>query len=225
MYVLCAIIYKKGEAKISMSIATDIEIMERLQTKALSCGVWLTYTQKVFFLRLVSYAADKGQPCSEGLRVSLSVNEMPSFLNISKRMVIQSLRVLSDCGILLRYNGMTFPRSVFTIVKKKFYERSKNMTQVDLFDDDERQYLNSIVKGSDRNHLTKKSVLMNIAFAREAMDSTETMLLDLIDGLYSKINTLSDEEWGELRTLLPFPVNISFEDNVDEVPADEDEVD
>lgn len=54
------------------------------------------------------------------------------------------------------------------------------MIQVDLFDDDERQYLNSIVKGSDRNQLTKKSVLTNIAFAREAMDSTETMLVLLI---------------------------------------------
>lgn len=111
------------EAKISMDMATDIEIMERLQKKALSNGVRLTYTQKIFFLRLVSYTADKGEPCPEGLRISLSVDEMTSFLNISKRMVIQSLRILSDCGILLRYNGMTFPRSILTIIKKEFYER------------------------------------------------------------------------------------------------------
>lgn len=113
------------KAEISMDIATDIEIMERLQTKALSYGVRLTYTQKIFFLRLVVFAADKGEPCPEGLCVSLSVNEMASFLDISKRMVIQSLRILSDCGILLRYNGMTFPRSVLTIIRIEFYERSK----------------------------------------------------------------------------------------------------
>lgn len=99
------------------------------------------------------------------------------------------------------------------------------MIQIDLFDDDERQYLNSIVKGRDRSTLTKKGVLANIAFAREVADSTDTMVLDLIDGLYSKVNAISDEEWGELRTLLPFPVNISFEDNVDEVPTDENEMD
>lgn len=108
-----------------MEKVTDIEIMERLQTKALSYGVRLTYTQKLFFLRMVAYAADNGKTCPEGLRISLSVNEMASVLDISKRMVIQSLRVLSDCGILLRYNGMTYPRSVFTIIKKEFYERSK----------------------------------------------------------------------------------------------------
>jgi len=113
------------EAKIKMDMARDNEIMERLQTTALSYGVRLTYTQKLFYLRLVSYAADKGEPCPEGLKVSLSVIEMAFFLDVSKRMIIQSLRIFSDCGILLRYNGMTFPRSVMTIIKKEFYERSK----------------------------------------------------------------------------------------------------
>lgn len=97
------------------------------------------------------------------------------------------------------------------------------MIQIDLFDDDERQYLNSIVKGRDRNTLTKKNVLTNIAFAREVADGMDTMVIELIDGLYSKVNALSDEEWNELRMLLPFPVNISFEENVDEIPEDENE--
>ena len=92
------------------------------------------------------------------------------------------------------------------------------MIQIDLFNDDERQYLNSITKGRDRNSLTRKGILSNIAFAREVSDSTDVMVLDLIDGLYSKVNALSDDEWDELRKLIPLPVNISFEDNVDEVP-------
>lgn len=107
-----------------MGMATNNEIMERLQASALAYGICLTYTQKAFYLRLIAYAADNGESCTEGLKISLSVNEMATFLNISKRMVIQCLRIFTDCGILFRYNGMTFPRSVITIIKKEFYERS-----------------------------------------------------------------------------------------------------
>ena len=110
--------------KINMGMATNNEIMERLQASALAYGIRLTYTQKAFYLRLIAYAADNGKFCTEGLKISLSVIEMATFLNISKRMVIQCLRIFTDCGILLRYNGMTFPRSVITIIKKEFYERS-----------------------------------------------------------------------------------------------------
>lgn len=102
------------------------------------------------------------------------------------------------------------------------------MIQIDLFNDDERQYFNSLTKGRDRGSLTRKSVLSNIAFAREATDSMDIMVLDLIDGLYSKVNALSDDEWEELRMFFPLPVNISIEDNVDnEALADnhEDEID
>ena len=109
-----------------MVMATDIEIMERLQSRAVTCGERLTYTHKLFYMRLLYFAArqDSDTSCPEGLKVSLTVNEMASVLNITKRMVVQSLGILSDCGILLRYNGMTFPRSSVTIIKKEFYERS-----------------------------------------------------------------------------------------------------
>ena len=49
------------------------------------------------------------------------------------------------------------------------------------------------------------------------------MILDLIDGVYSKVNNLSDSEWEDLRGLLPFPVVISSDDVMD-VPADEDDL-
>lgn len=106
-----------------IEIDTENNIMERLQKSAVSHGLRLTYTQQTFYLRLVSYAIEKGELCPEGLKLSLSINDMVSSLNISKRMVIKSLKNLSDCGILFRYNGMTFPRSMTTVIKKEFYER------------------------------------------------------------------------------------------------------
>lgn len=115
---------QRKEAKINMGAVTDNEIMKRLQASALAYGVRLTYAQKVFYLRLVAYAAVNGESCPEGLKIYLSVNEMAAFFDISKRMVTKCLRIFTDCGILLRYNGMTFPRSAITIIKKEFYERS-----------------------------------------------------------------------------------------------------
>jgi len=104
--------------------ATDLEIMERLQLRANDCGKRITFTHKLFFFRLVDYAISENNVAGDGLRVSLSEDEMASTFDISKRMVTQSLRVLSDCGILLRYRGA---KKIFTTVaKKEFFERSEN---------------------------------------------------------------------------------------------------
>lgn len=44
-------------------------------------------------------------------------------LQVSDKIVFtQSLRVLCDCGILLRYKGMVFT----TVAKKEFFERRDN---------------------------------------------------------------------------------------------------
>lgn len=102
--------------------ATDMEIMERLQSSASACGIRLTFTHKVFFLRLVDYAISVNDVVGDGLRISLSEDDMAATFAISKRMVTQSLRVLCDCGILLRYTGMVFT----TVAKKEFFERRDN---------------------------------------------------------------------------------------------------
>lgn len=107
-------------------LAPDVVIMERLQSAAASRGVHLTYTQNLFFLRLLRYAVNHGVSCREGLSVTLTVDEMVEVLEIKKRMVILSLRNLSDCGILLRYEGGTFPRSACdTIIRRKIFERGE----------------------------------------------------------------------------------------------------
>lgn len=102
--------------------ATDLEIMERLQSRANDCGKRMTFTHKIFFLRLVDYAISINDAVRDGLRVSLSEDEMAASFDISKRMVTQSLRVLNDCGILLRYKGLIFT----TVAKKDFFERREN---------------------------------------------------------------------------------------------------
>ena len=97
------------------------------------------------------------------------------------------------------------------------------MIQLDVFNDDEKQYPNALTKGRFREKISRQDVLKAVAFARDVADDTDTMILDLIDGVYSKVNNLSDSEWEDLRGLLPFPVVISSDDVMD-VPADEDDL-
>lgn len=97
------------------------------------------------------------------------------------------------------------------------------MIQLDVFNDDEKQYLNALTKGRFREKISRQDVLKAVAFARDVADDTDTMILDLIDGVYSKVNYLSDSEWEGLRGALPFPVMIAFDDVMD-VPADEDDL-
>lgn len=94
------------------------------------------------------------------------------------------------------------------------------MIKVDLFEDEERQYINKIAEGKDRGKLSRQDILSAAAFAREVADDTDANILCLIGGVCSKVNALTDEEWDGLKLLLSFPVLITAEDNVDEVPAD-----
>ena len=96
------------------------------------------------------------------------------------------------------------------------------MIQLDVFNDDEKQYLNALVKGRDREKISRQDILKAVAFARDIADGTDTMILDLIDGVHSKVNNLSDSEWEDLRRLFPFPVVITSTDLMD-VPADEED--
>lgn len=102
---------------------TENEIIERLQSTAVSQGVNLTYTHKVFFLKLLDYAKIHGERCPEGMQVLMSVSNLSEKLSISPRMVTQSLQVFRKCGIIQRREGeKTFPRSISTtVLRKEFY--------------------------------------------------------------------------------------------------------
>ena len=97
------------------------------------------------------------------------------------------------------------------------------MIQLDVFNDDEKQYFNALTKGRYREKISRRDILKAVAFARDVADDTDTMILDLIDGVYSKVNNLSDSGWEGLRGLLPFSVVITSDDVMD-VPADEEEL-
>ena len=56
--------------------ATDLEIMERLQSRANACGKRMNLTHKIFFLRLDDYAIYLNDVVADGLRIFLSEEDM-----------------------------------------------------------------------------------------------------------------------------------------------------
>lgn len=106
---------------------TENELIEDLQYAAASKGINLTYTHKLFFLKLLDYARENGDYCPEGIKILMSIEDLSKCLSISSRMVSQSLKIFKDCGIILRCeNKKTFPRSTnVTILKKEYYEKEK----------------------------------------------------------------------------------------------------
>lgn len=91
-----------------------------------------------------------------------------------------------------------------------------------LFEDEECQYINKIVESFQMEHITKPMLLGTLSFARDITDQSNEDALLLIDRVYSRVIGMDDDEWNELKSMLPFPVSITADDNTDEVPADEE---
>ena len=96
--------------------------------------------------------------------------------------------------------------------------------KLDLFNNEERILLNSICKNEKLDELTKEDVVRSLLFSRQIANGEDGMVLDLIDGTVSKVSGLTEDEWNSLKMLVPFAVALVAEDEVSEVPADEDVV-
>lgn len=92
----------------------------------------------------------------------------------------------------------------------------------DLFNNEERVLINSICKNEKLSSLAKQDVLNTLLFSRQIADEGDSMMIDLLDGIIKKIQGLTDGEWDELKMNVPFPVAMVAEDEVSEVPSDED---
>lgn len=80
-----------------------------------------------------------------------------------------------------------------------------------LFTEEECFYINNALKNERIQKLTKQNALNIFAFARE-VSPEDNDIIRLIEGTYSKISTLSDEQWEDLKKL--FPLTNSIE-NID----------
>lgn len=83
-----------------------------------------------------------------------------------------------------------------------------NILTVDLFADEEKQVLNQLAEsvGFSSPRTDIKSAAVSL---RSLADEGDEMFCSLLDGLCSKLDSISDSEWDGLKTLLPFDVNIA----------------
>lgn len=92
------------------------------------------------------------------------------------------------------------------------------MDTTSLFNDEERQYLNKLTENQLKSEIKHDDILTVIRFSKATADKNDTEFLGLIDGVYEKISLLSDNEWDKTARLMPFLVNISY----DELSSEDD---
>lgn len=104
---------------------TDEIILIRLNKIAMQHGVKLTITHKMFYLKLVKYAIENGQCLDDMYIIEKTEKELSKILEISSRMVTQSLQVLIKCGVIDRIKDENnFPRKASkTIIYKEIIEK------------------------------------------------------------------------------------------------------
>jgi len=84
---------------------------------------------------------------------------------------------------------------------------------IDLFDNDERIFINGTSEGEKLSDFTRAKMLGHLDFTLNI--STDDMVIELSKGLKSKISKLTDTEWYELILRLPFPVTYGDDDEED----------
>jgi len=105
-------------------IFSEAEILIRLNEAANNAGVILTYTHKLFFMRLLKYTIDNG---CENYTVTFSLTNLSKTLNMPTRTLVQCLSRLTACGAIIREpaSELFFPNKPYykaytTTINKKF---------------------------------------------------------------------------------------------------------
>ena len=84
------------------------------------------------------------------------------------------------------------------------------MIDINGFDVVERIMINKGSEGIPVEDFTRKNFLVNLSFARSI--STDQDVIALLDGLISKVERITDEEWEKLKTMIPFDVYYGMDD-------------
>lgn len=98
------------------------------------------------------------------------------------------------------------------------------MVDVNYFNNEEKVLINGICMNEKLSELTRNDAEVSLLFSAQITNEDDTMMMNLINGTLSKVQKLSDAEWDELKMLTPFPVAANEEDDISEVPDEEDEI-
>ena len=75
---------------------------------------------------------------------------------------------------------------------------------VDLFDTDEKIYLNKASARVTPENFTRERILKSLSLAAAITNKDNFLLCSFIDGLATKISKMNDSEWKRVVNALPF---------------------
>lgn len=90
------------------------------------------------------------------------------------------------------------------------------MNPINIFTDEECHYLNSLTEHQLKSSIKRDDILKMVQFAKTMSDNDDADISRLIDNVYGKINAMSDTEWKNIVKAMPFDMNISLNDVIDE---------
>ena len=103
-----------------MKRISNNDLFKRLQKAASEHGVTLSYSAKLFYIRILDYALTHGEETEDGLLINLPVLKMGEMAELSGRMAEKALKSLSESGVILRNKIST--RLATTVFVRSFYE-------------------------------------------------------------------------------------------------------
>lgn len=87
---------------------------------------------------------------------------------------------------------------------------------LDIFEVEEQEVINRTTQSEDLRIFSRSELIAKLDFVLAI--STDEDVVNLYEGLKSKISNLTDDEWSKVRAVLPFTLLYSNEDKpVDEV--------
>ena len=76
----------------------------------------------------------------------------------------------------------------------------------DIFDNDESVLINHLTFGEDLTKFSRQNLISMLTFQNIVLtDESDEEIKNLISGTLDKVNLMTDEEWIELKKILPLP--------------------
>lgn len=76
----------------------------------------------------------------------------------------------------------------------------------DIFDNDERVFINRLTNGEDLGKYSRQNLLSMLNFQNSILtEDSDEEIKELVSGTLSKVNLMTDEEWAKIKKELPLP--------------------
>lgn len=103
---------------VKQRVLPDDEILMHLNNAADTARIRLSYTHKIFFLRLLNIMTDDG---TGQYIVKQTINEMATSLQIPARTITDCLAKLTACGALSNISGKKTRRAQIRLINKNIF--------------------------------------------------------------------------------------------------------